>query len=465
MLGTLKAWIPGLLPTEKPKEISKQQSRSSDSYTGRPLHSGSQDFVLNSPYHPHTSANSTPYSNLINSNLGGTAHHSATEEVRTRSSFSPFTFLYRLTGLWFITVAAGSVMWSIPIGAIGLPVIIGMGTFALIIGFIASLVLKVWLYLLKSSWKAIKSVFFTPLSFLEYALKKVTGASRMQLLEMDSLENGSRNHSNAAPPPSSSYGGSQRRFSSSSRITDRSYDGAGASEQYKWRYYDPIGQDIANPVYNPATSSPKVNVASSPSLLSDTMRRFDEFDHGLQVNPRVLNAAFYELTPDQRDRLEMCAQLYSLTTNIPMDQVELQLGPRLDTGNIHYILSLWNEPAVNEPLELSHLIGFCESFYKSLGFRNALEYPSNSARDGRRPRKVEGEHGPLLVWHADQKMARSEPVKSDSGSFHAFDHPPLLRHHDSQSSLRSTESFNNLRHKESIVSLRGGVGAVPMSFL
>ncbi|KAJ3330390.1 hypothetical protein HDU91_003587, partial [Kappamyces sp. JEL0680] len=92
MLGTLKAWIPGLLPTEKPKEISKQQSRSSDSYTGRPLHSGSQDFVLNSPYHPHTSANSTPYSNLINSNLGGTAHHSATEEVRTRSSFSPFTF-------------------------------------------------------------------------------------------------------------------------------------------------------------------------------------------------------------------------------------------------------------------------------------------------------------------------------------------------------------------------------------
>ena len=54
----------------------------------------------------------------------------------------------------------------------------------------------------------------------------------------------------------------------------------------------------------------------------------------------------------------MCAQLYSLTTNIPMDKTGLQVGQ--DGVNRHYIISLWNEPGVNEPVEVSHLIGFCQ---------------------------------------------------------------------------------------------------------
>ena len=82
-----------------------------------------------------------------------------------------------------------------------------------------------------------------------------------------------------------------------------------------------------------------------------------------------------------------------------------------------------------------------ESFYKSLGFRNILEYPSSgSLRDGRKPKKVEGEFGPHLVWNN-----------------HSVDQ---LRHHDSQHSLRSVESHHTIRSKESITSLRGGLGTV-----
>ena len=89
-----------------------------------------------------------------------------------------------------------------------------------------------------------------------------------------------------------------------------------------------------------------------------------------------------------------------------------------------------------------------ENFYKSLGFRNILEYPSSgSLRDGRKPRKVEGEFGPHLVWNADPRLIRSEGQEQ-------------LRHHESLSSLRSVESHHTMRSKESLMSLRGGVGAI-----
>lgn len=86
-----------------------------------------------------------------------------------------------------------------------------------------------------------------------------------------------------------------------------------------------------------------------------------------------------------------------------------------------------------------------ESFYKALGFRNVLEPTPPGAANNRRARKVEGEHGPLLAWTADQRaLNRKESFVAEEN------HQRMLRHADSMSTLRS---------KESILTLKGGVGA------
>jgi hypothetical protein len=299
----------------------------------------------------------------------------STSEKQTNSSptyslfflNTPLTFLYRLASLWFISIAAGSVLCSIPLSAIGLPFIIGFGIASMFIVFIMSLIFKLWILLLKASWRAVRSMFSGPLRIVGSLWNKAVAifhGNSPSLIKSSTPYRG-RDRSAVRQPLLPINTANNRRFSTSSRLTDRSFDGSSSlmnehlQHSGKWRYYDPSGgnNEVLQSSFYSSLPSPRQIL--SPSI-SDSSKRFD-FDQVLpNSNPRVLNAAFHELNVSQRDRLEMCAQLYSLTTNTPMDQIDIGLGLRAETGNTHYILSLWNEPNLNEPLELTHLIGFCE---------------------------------------------------------------------------------------------------------
>ncbi len=80
-----------------------------------------------------------------------------------------FKFLGRLTGLWFVTVAAGSVLLSIPVSAIGLPIILSVGLTSLIVKSLFSWLYKLWIRILIIAWKSIRSLFTSPTLLIQYA--------------------------------------------------------------------------------------------------------------------------------------------------------------------------------------------------------------------------------------------------------------------------------------------------------
>jgi hypothetical protein len=314
----------------------------------------SQQACLRPPSSYYGSAISSVINNDINSfKVPAPALQSAfisdhnISDKKKSSLLSPFSFLYRLASLWFISIAAGSVLCSIPISAIGLPFILGIGFVSMLIVFIMTLLFKMWISLLKASFRAVKTLFKGPFQIVSSLLRKITSS----LTASNSAINQKPDHLPTGQPvlPINT-----RRYSTSSQ---RSFEPINHEQMNRWRYYDPSGNsEVLQSSFNSSFPSPRQ--VYSPSI-SDTSKRFD-FDHSLPSNPRVLNAAFHDLNPSERDRLQMCAQLYSLTTSTPMNQVDVSLGRRAETGNTHFILSLWNEPNVNEPLELAHLIGFCE---------------------------------------------------------------------------------------------------------
>ena len=407
MLTFLSKWIPGnsaLLSNKdhhlrEPDTDQNSYFQDRESIGQRPV----LPFLVTGSSNNNNSNNKTPTKNIIPSsyNYGNDSpivvpvipataasdvtasdlhiHNNSNPEKQTPNPSSlfffntPLTFLYRLASLWFISIAAASVLCSIPLSAIGLPFIIGFGLVSMCIVFITSLIFKLWISLLKASWRAVKSMFTGPLQLAGSLWKKATSILRGNASSIinSTTPNNNRGRDRSAsrqpllPINTATHPfNSNRRFSTSSRLTDRSFDGSSSlmnehlQHSGKWRYYDPNGNNevLQSSFYS---SLPSPRQVFSPSI-SESSKRFD-FDHVLPPsNPRVLNAAFHELNSSQRDRLEMCTQLYSLTTNTPMDQIDIGLGLRHETGNTHYILSLWNEPNLNEPLELTHLIGFCE---------------------------------------------------------------------------------------------------------
>ena len=140
--------------------------------------------------------------------------------------------------------------------------------------------------------------------------------------------------------PTNEFHPPSRRFSTS-RLTDRSLD---VLDQRR-RYYEPM---FCRPNYS----------SESPNLTQS----FDYVENiDLPIRSAQLNPQFLWLTLEHGDRLDYCRQLYSSSTNVPLDQFDLSLGT-LEDGTIHYILSLWNEPDINDPLDYTHLIGFCQVF-------------------------------------------------------------------------------------------------------
>ena len=101
-----------------------------------------------------------------------------------------------------------------------------------------------------------------------------------------------------------------------------------------------------------------------------------------------------------------------------------------------------------------------ESFYKGLGFRNVVEYPNpeegaNARGAGVKPIRVEGEYGPLLNWQAEkERLKRTSSLDHHSHAKSNNGHPE-----SSSAGLRTSSSLATLKSKDSIMSLKGGVGA------
>ncbi|KAJ3253025.1 hypothetical protein HK103_001035 [Boothiomyces macroporosus] len=368
----------------------------------------------------------------------------------------------------YIGVAGGSVLLSIPISALGLPFILSIGIVSFVIAVIMKWIVQAWLNTILFSLRLVKTIMFSPTYLLQYAgsmLRKMVMSLYQKKKEEVPLVD-------------------IRRHSTSSRYTDR-------SEDLRWKYieneefrsqkihipsvtqYEDYQQNIS-----PRLSSPSVCSASS----------FREFERVLTS----LEPMFLDLTPEDHARIDVCYQLYSLTTGTPVDRFEILIGHQR-TGNEHHVLSLWNQ-ADNSDIDLSKLIGFCEyfsvrdkpgqinidklnvsttyadrgfskkiirklmylpgvtsiqvwsvwgaeSFYKSLGFRNVLKYG-----EGGRPRRVDGDYGPLLIWNHSQERVR------DSFSLNIHE----LRSKESIGSIRKENALNS---KSSMSSLVDGIGA------
>ncbi|KAJ3271035.1 hypothetical protein HDV01_007116 [Terramyces sp. JEL0728] len=331
-----------------------------------------------------------------------------------------------LSGKFYIGVAGGSVLLSIPISALGLPFILSIGIVSFVIAVIMKWIVQAWLNTIVFAFKLVKTLIFSPTYLLQYAgsmLRKMV----MSLVQKKKEE-----------VPLVDI----RRHSTSSRYTDR-------SEVSSYRDFDRV-------------------------LTS-------------------LEPMFLDLTPEDHSRIDVCYQLYALTTGTPVDKFEILIGHQR-SGNEHHVLSLWNQ-ADNSDIDLSKLIGFCEyfstpdkpgqinidklnvstayadrgfskkiirklmylpgaasiqvwsvwgaeSFYKSLGFRNVLKYVDSS-----RPRRVDGEYGPLLIWTHNQDRVR------DSFSLNIHEQ----RSKESLGALRKDSL--TLNSKSSMSSLIDGIGA------
>ena len=88
-----------------------------------------------------------------------------------------------------------------------------------------------------------------------------------------------------------------------------------------------------------------------------------------------------------------------------------------------------------------------ESFYKSLGFRNVFKTENKDQL----PSKIEGEHGPLLVWVSNAKRELSDRSSRNSTlhSMPSTESLPTMKSRDASS----------LKSKDSMSSILGGVGA------
>jgi hypothetical protein len=255
-----------------------------------------------------------------------------------------FKLLSRLAGLWFITVAAGSVICSIPISAIGLPIIMGVGVTCLVILAIFQYIIRLYLQLLSLAWKAIKAVLFSPKHLIGFGVSLIRKVSHY-FFHRNTVGMVDQHPYPSFPPLS------RRLSTTSSRYTDRSYEGSFQInvDQYRWRYYEPTHQRM-----------PITSLGDESSQLSSP-REHRVYDYDVSIRAAPMNPQFMWLTPEHRDRLDYCRQLYSSTTNLPADQFDLLLGPQPD-GSIHSILSLWNEPDPTVPLDYPHLIGFCQYY-------------------------------------------------------------------------------------------------------
>lgn len=76
------------------------------------------------------------------------------------------------------------------------------------------------------------------------------------------------------------------------------------------------------------------------------------------------NVNFKLLEPNDTKHIQLCTQLFSSITGVPVENCYLTVGPQDDTT--HQILSVWND--IDSNPKLDSLIGFVQVFYYKLSF-------------------------------------------------------------------------------------------------
>jgi hypothetical protein len=191
--------------------LPTDQTSNRSSHRSAPLseHLTSNQHRIYNP-HPYTIYNEYP-------DLGESASVKLDKKVESHSSFA-FKMLSRLAGLWFITVAAGSVVCSIPISAMGLPIILGIGIFCLVSVAVVKYIVRLWFQLLAICWKATKALITSPTHLIGLGIslfRKVTHIifhrNTTGLVDL---------HPYPTFPPST-----RRHSTASSKYTDKSFEG------------------------------------------------------------------------------------------------------------------------------------------------------------------------------------------------------------------------------------------------
>jgi hypothetical protein len=141
-------------------------------------------------------------------------------KVETTESTGSFAFklLSRLAGLWFVTVAAGSVICSIPISAMGLPIILGVGIFCLVAIAIFKYIVRIWVHLLSLSWRLTKTVIMSPKHLIGVGFSLVRKVTH--LIFHRNTPGLIDQHPYPTFPPLV-----RRQSTTSSKYTDRSFEG------------------------------------------------------------------------------------------------------------------------------------------------------------------------------------------------------------------------------------------------
>ncbi|KAI8897771.1 hypothetical protein BC833DRAFT_592417 [Globomyces pollinis-pini] len=274
-------------------------------------------------------------------------------------------FLYKLTAIWYISIATGSVILSIPIASFSLPLILVCGVFSFLVSLLISFLSKLYISFIVFTWNTLKKILFSS--------NGIFGIVNSVFKKVGSI------FSSSAPISDLPTTQLQRRPSTSSKHTDRSRHTDRSMEDYnvmKWRYYDNNSHYEDYRFQKPSMLSASVNYdelnldqrspqLSNRSINSDHKRDREDYAHSKRSNANSQTSqtqyAFHYLTVEQTHRLDLCKQLYLMNSSEGNDEIELLIGTQTN-GDTHHILSVWNELDPFEPVEFSQLIGFCEYF-------------------------------------------------------------------------------------------------------
>ena len=251
-----------------------------------------------------------------------------------------------LVGVWFMTIAAGSVLCSIPLAVATLPFVCVVAICILAVGAFLKWVFALWLAMVKYCLVVVRDIVLYPRHLVSklsswigsyFSIGYKNEQAKSQLRVKDQLR---------AP-----------RMYKLERYRSRKSD-YGRQDEYNMRLYQsgkpPV--DTSRGLSNRHSfdlSRQPLELGRRPSSdLSSIGRNFKD-------QSTVRNPQFLFLTPDDEFRLSLCSELYASSTNMKPEDFLIRLG-RDEDGQIHYVLSIWDEPTNISQLNLDSIIGFCE---------------------------------------------------------------------------------------------------------
>ena len=252
-----------------------------------------------------------------------------------------------LIGVWFMTIAAGSLLCSIPLAIASLPFVCVVIVSIMIVGQFVKWLFGIWLGMVRYCLLLIRDVIMYP-RHLVATLSSWIG-SYFTLGFKKEVKPVLRIREEQREP----------RMYKLERHRSRKHD---------WQRQDEYGRRVyesrlisANPNGKPPVDMSRAlqnrssfDFGRRPSSDLSTLRGSFQKDQTAVRNPQ-----FLFLTPDDEYRLSLCSELYASSTNMKPEDFLIRLG-RDEEEQVHYVLSIWDEPSHQSQLNLDSVIGFCE---------------------------------------------------------------------------------------------------------